>query len=186
MRGAVPGLTSPHPLGDTLPGLYADDAFAQALCAGLDEVLAPVVSTMDNLPAYLDLGTAPDDLLPWLSRWVGMSMQAPLPVDKQRELLRSAVAMQGWQGTTRGLHLVLESLFGAYAVVTESGASTWSTDPDAALPGDSTPSVSVRVRPRAGQTLDVDQVEAVVAAVIPAHVLCRVEVEQPVVPGPEN
>jgi hypothetical protein len=71
-------------------------------------------------------------------------------------------------------------------VVAESGASAWSTDPDAALPGDTTPSVSVRVWPREGQDLDVDQVEAVVAAVIPAHVLRRVEVEQPDVPARQD
>jgi hypothetical protein len=47
MRGTVPGLASPHPLGGTLPALYADDSFAQRLCDGLDEVLAPVLATLD-------------------------------------------------------------------------------------------------------------------------------------------
>jgi hypothetical protein len=46
--------------------------------------------------------------------------------------------------------------------------------------------VSVRVWPREGQDLDVDQLEAVVAAVIPAHVLRRVEVEQPDVPARQD
>src|SRR5215472_8724579 len=81
MRGTVPGLASPHPLGGTLPGLYADDSFAQRLCLGLDELLAPVLATLDCLPAYLDPGTAPSDLLDWLADWVGIAIppDGPLP-----------------------------------------------------------------------------------------------------------
>ena len=74
MRGIVPGLASPHPIGGTLPGLYADDSFAQRLCEGLDELLAPVLATLDCLPAYLDPGTAPLDLLEWLAGWVGIAV----------------------------------------------------------------------------------------------------------------
>ena len=44
----------PAPIGEQLPALYADDDFAQRFTAGLDTVLAPVFSTLDNLPAYLD------------------------------------------------------------------------------------------------------------------------------------
>ncbi|GAA1135988.1 phage tail protein [Ornithinicoccus hortensis] len=175
MRGTVTGLVSPHPLGETLPGLYAEDAFAQGLCAGLDEVLAPVIGTLDNLPAYLDLATAPDDLVPWLAHWVGMSVQASMPVERQRELLQSAVDLQGWLGTPRGVQLSLEALFGATAVVEESGGSAWSTDPHAALPGEPVPSVTVRVS-GVGPGVESDRVEAVVAAVTPAHVLRHVEV----------
>lgn len=174
MRGTVEGLATPHPLGELLPGLYAQDVLAQALCAGLDEVLAPVIGTLDNLPAYLDLATAPDDLVPWLSRWVGMAVQAPVPVERQRELLQSAVDLQGWIGTVRGVQLSLEALLGATAVVEDSGGSAWSTDPHAPLPGEAVPSVTVRVAE--GSSLDTDRLEAVVASVTPAHVLRRVEV----------
>lgn len=174
MRGTIDGLATPHPLGDLLPGLYAQDALAQALCAGLDEVLAPVIGTLDNLPAYLDLATAPTDLVPWLSHWVGIAVQAPMPVERQRELLQSAVSLQGWIGTSRGVQLSLEALFGATTVVEDSGGTAWSTDPHAPLPGDPVPSVSVRVS--GGPDLDADRVEAVVASVTPAHVLREVEV----------
>ena len=61
MRGALPGLTPPFPLGETLPAVYRDKEFTQLLCQGLDEVLAPVLATLDSLPAYLDPATAPGD-----------------------------------------------------------------------------------------------------------------------------
>lgn len=180
MRGTISGLATPHPLGATLPGLYAQDAFAQALCSGLDEILAPVIGTLDNFPAYLDLATAPDDVVPWLARWVGIAVQAPMPTGRQRELLQSAVDLQGWLGTPHGVQLSLEAFFGVTAVIEESGGCTWSMDPHAPLPGDPVPSVTVRVASRDGaaQDLDRERVEAVVAAVTPAHVLRQVEVTE--------
>lgn len=176
MRGTVTDLPSPHPLGETLPGLYQDDPFTQALCAALDEVLAPVVSTLDNLAAYLDLAMAPDDLLPWLAHWVGMSIDTQLPGTRQRELLRAAASLQGWQGTVRGIELAVEALIGADVEVFESGGAAWSTDPAAGLPGRVGTEVLVRVNPAPGQAIDADLVAAVVASVVPAHVAHRVEV----------
>ena len=67
MRGAVPGLPTPHPIGLALPALYLDDGFTQRFTAGLDEVLAPVLLTLDCLDAYLDLELAPPDFLDWLA-----------------------------------------------------------------------------------------------------------------------
>ncbi|MGW2847530.1 hypothetical protein ACWC5G_21895, partial [Streptomyces sp. NPDC001274] len=67
-RAAVPGLPSRYPIGGLLPALYADDDLAQRFTAGLDTVLAPVLSTLDNLPAYFDPALAPADFLPWLPR----------------------------------------------------------------------------------------------------------------------
>ena len=70
MRTAVPGLVTPHPIGRPLPALYLDDDFTQRLTAGLDEVLAPVLLTLDCLDAYLDLDAGAGGL-PRLARRLG-------------------------------------------------------------------------------------------------------------------
>lgn len=176
MRGTVPDLSSPHALGETLPGLYRDDPFTQALCAALDEVLAPVLCVLDNLPAYLDLTMAPEDMLPWLTRWVGISVDPALPGARQRELLRAAASLQGWQGTARGIELAVEALIGLDVEVHETGAAEWSSDPRAALPGSPGAQVLVRVNAPAGATVDPELIAAVVAAVVPAHAVHRVEI----------
>lgn len=176
MRGLIEQLPSPHPLGETLPGLYRDDPFTQALCQGLDEVLAPVLCTLDNLTAYLDPAMAPEDTLVWLARWVGIAMDPKLPGPRQRELLRAAASLQGWQGTARGIELAIEALLGVDVVVQESGGADWSVDPYAALPGRPGAEVVVEVVASAGMTIDPGLVEVVVAAVVPAHVTHRVEV----------
>lgn len=178
MRGTLPDLLSAHPLGETLPGLYRDDALTQSLCAALDKVLAPVLSVLDNLSAYLDLAMAPEDLLQWLAQWVGIPLDAGLPGSRQRELLRAAANMQGWQGTARGIELAVEALLGIDVEVHETGGTAWSSDPAAALPGSPGAQVLVRVNAPAGVVIDPELIEAVVAAVIPAHVPHRVELRQ--------
>ena len=81
MRGTVEGALSALPFAPTLPAMIREDPFAQQLCAGLDEVLAPVVMSLDAFPAYLDLATTPPDMLPWLGHWLGMEVD---PVDTER------------------------------------------------------------------------------------------------------
>ena len=52
MRGLVADLPSPHPMGRRLPAVYQEeDPFTMRLTEALDEVLAPIISTLDNLPA---------------------------------------------------------------------------------------------------------------------------------------
>jgi phage tail-like protein len=63
----IAGLGSPHPLGSGLPALYQEDDLAQRLLAALDEVLAPVISTLDNFDRYLEPSLAPLDFVEWLA-----------------------------------------------------------------------------------------------------------------------
>ena len=48
MRGMVEELASPHPLTDTLPSMLQEDPFAGSLCGSFDELLAPVLLTLDT------------------------------------------------------------------------------------------------------------------------------------------
>lgn len=176
MRRDLPGLPTPHPLVSTLPGLYQGHSFTQRFLEALDEVLSPVVSTLDNLPAYLDVATTPDDLLPWMSYWIGMPLDANLSAVRQREVLHSASRLHGWQGTRRGVELAVEAVFGHRTVVEETGAATWSLDADDPLPGVAHEALVVRVFVREGTTLDERRLDALVTSLKPAHVVHRVEV----------
>ena len=59
MRGLV-AVGTAHPMGPSLPALYQDDMFVQRMLDGLDAVLAPVMTTIDNFDAYLDPRLTPD------------------------------------------------------------------------------------------------------------------------------
>lgn len=176
MRGDLPALPTPHPLARTLPGLYQAHSFTERLCGALDDVLSPVVSTLDNMPAYLDVATTPDDLLPWLSYWIGMPVDANLTAARQREVLHSASRLHGWQGTRRGVELAVEAVFGHRAVVQETGGAAWSSDPGAGLPGSALQAMVVQLVVPSGTTLDERRLDALVTSLKPAHVVHRVEV----------
>jgi len=181
---AAPGrMETPHPLADELPGLFADDDFIGRWCAGLDQVLAPVLVALDCLDAYTDPRLTPDDFVEWLSGWVGIARDSAWPTTRQRALIEHAVELYRWEGTARGLRAHVALLTGHDAEVSDSGGVAWSAVPDGPLPGSPTPALTVRVRapgaagaPTDGEpAISVDTVDAVVGAARPAHVPHRVE-----------
>ncbi|MFD8105757.1 phage tail protein I [Streptomyces microflavus] len=180
-RAAVPGLPSRYPIGELLPALYADDDLAQRFTAGLDTVLAPVLSTLDNLPAYFDPALAPADFLPWLATWVGVDIDRAWPQELQRAVVARAVELHRWRGTRRGLVEHLRLCFGVHADVRDGGGVACSAGPGTELPPAPTGELLVRVWPVApGATVDASRVLDVVTASCPVHLTCRVEI----LPGP--
>ncbi|MBN0047616.1 phage tail protein [Streptomyces actuosus] len=179
-RAAVPGLESRHPIGGLLPALYADDDFAQRFTAGLDTVLAPVFSTLDNLPAYLDPRVAPLDFVAWLSSWVGAADDQHRPAELRRAAVMQAVDLHRRRGTRHGLVERLRLTLGVNAEVTGDGGAAWSRTAGAALPPRAAGEVVVRVWPDRTPDVDEARVRKAVRVLCPVHVSCRVEF----LPGP--
>ncbi len=176
MRGTIAGLRSPHPLGPSLPALYQDDDFAQRFLSGLDEVLAPVFSTLDNFDAYLDPWLAPEDFLSWLAGWVGIALDEGWDEDRRRAIVARAVELYRMRGTAAGLAGQVEIQTGGQVEIVENGATGWSVDPGGELPGSPEPLVVVRVTVPDPRAVDTQRLDALVAASKPAHVLHRIEI----------
>ncbi|RKT55322.1 phage tail protein [Saccharothrix australiensis] len=175
-RAALPELPSTHPIGALLPGLYAADDLTQRFTAGLDAVLSAVLSTLDNLAAYLDPALAPEDFVAWLASWVAADLDPAWPEARRRAVVRRAVAAHHRRGTARGLVERLALALDVRAEVLDGPAARWSTTPDTALPGGPAEVVVVRVRPGRSGPVDRARVEALVASVCPVHLRCVVEV----------
>lgn len=175
MRAALPELPSRHPLGGMLPAMYAADDFALRFTTGLDAVMSTLLSTMDNLPAYLDPALAPEDFLAWLSSWVAAELDPAWPLPLRRAVVRKAVALHRRRGTARGLVERLSLSLGVRAEVVDGPRASWSATPDTDLPGRQGDPVVVRV----WGPVDRAQVDAVVTSVCPVHVTCVVEVVEP-------
>jgi len=126
VRGVVPGLASPHPLGPTLPGLYQDDPLAQRLVGAFDEVAAPVFASLDGFDAWLDPLVAPEDVLDWLAGWVGVALDQTWPIERRRAFVASAVELFRLRGTATGLAAHVAIFTGGEVEVVESGAAGWS------------------------------------------------------------
>lgn len=180
-RGLMPGVGTRHPVGATLPAMLQDDPFLQRFTAALDEVLTPVVATLDTLDAYVDPELAPGDFLAWLAGWVGLGLDPQWPVAAQRRLLGSAADVHDARGTARGLREELSLLCGADVEVEDPGGVTCSDLPGTVLPAASECGVVVRVRsgdPALADPSDParQRLTAAARAVLPAHLVLTLEV----------
>ncbi|MFD7084601.1 phage tail protein [Streptomyces sp. NPDC059918] len=180
MRGVVEGLASPYPIGGLLPAVYREDEFAMRFTAGLDDVIAPVVSTLDCLEHYLDPELAPSDFLPWLAGWLGVELGAHLDTEHRRRLLASSGELYRRRGTAGGLRDHLLLVFGGRVEVedgtgvtvrTTAGGAAGETDRGG---GRERQVLTVRIAPAlpVGPTV----IERFVTAAKPAHLPHVVEV----------
>jgi phage tail-like protein len=176
MRGFIPELTSPHPLGAALPALYQEDAFAQAMLRALDSVVAPVFASLDSFDAYLDPGLTPDDFLTWLGSWVGMTIDETWSLERRRAAVRRAAELYRMRGTAAGLAEQVEIYTGGRVDIEENGGTAWSIDPGGELPGSPEPMVVVRVHVPDPKAIDPLRLDALVGAAKPAHVEHQVEI----------
>lgn len=176
MRGTIPGLPTPHPLLRRLPAVYQEQDFLRRFVSSLDEVLAPVLLTLDNVPAHLHPRTAPEDFLAWLAEWVAVEVDAARPVTQRRAVVAGAVVRHRRRGTRPGLATAVLVETGTEPEITESGSAQWSATPGTVLPEVEQPWVTVRLRVPDPEQFDVAGLERLVAAEVPAHVRYRVEV----------
>lgn len=182
MRGMVDGLVNPQPLVLHLPAVYHGEGLTPRLLAGLDDVLAPILSTIDNVDAHLDPRLTPPDFLPWLAGWVGFELNENWSESQQRSLVARMALLLRWRGTKRGMVDLIRLFLAidpARIEIEDSGGVAWSATPNGTPPGGGPPTVTVRLRAD-GDGDDEDDVrdrlDRLVAAMVPAHVGHEVEV----------
>lgn len=176
MRGSVDGLGSSAPIGAMLPAVFADDDLAQRFVAGLDEVVAPILSVLDCLDTYFRPSLAPLDFVQWLGSWVGAETDGSEPEARLRAAVAAATYLHRIRGTRRGLAEAVRLAFGVEPEITESGAADWSARPLGPVPGERSPRLHVHLRLPAPTTLDSHRLDALVAAARPAHVPYTVQI----------
>lgn len=130
MRGAISGtgdvpVSSAYRVSGPVPALYHEDPLFLALCAALDDLLAPVVTALDCFPAYLDPLLAPEDFLAWLAGLVGVDT-----AERARSRASIAAAVDGYRvkGTVAGLRACAAEAAGVpveRVSVTEGGGVAW-------------------------------------------------------------
>lgn len=176
MRGTVDGLGMPYPLDTLLPAVLQEDPFIRRFVAGLDDLLACVVSTLDCLAAYVDPLLAPADFLDWLCSWFSEALDANWPPQRRRGFVTQAVETFRTRGTPAGLRAELELSSGGHVEITESGGVAWSLKPDGELPGAALPRLVVRVVVEDVRATDHAALDALINAAKPAHVVHSLEV----------
>jgi len=175
-RTGIPGLASPRPLIGVLPSLYQEDEFAARFTGAFDEILAAVISTIDNVPAYLDPALTPEDFIDWLASWVGVLLDETWPIERRRAFVAEATDLYRHRGTARGLAHHIRVFTSGDVQIVESGAAAWSPESGAAAPGTGDFTVNVRLRVPASTTIEESSLDALVAAAKPAHMRHTIEV----------
>jgi phage tail-like protein len=176
MRGAIDGLVTADPIVEMMPAVYQEDEFTGRFTAGLDDVVAPILSVLDCLDAYVDPLLAPADFLEWLATWVGIPLHQDIPLERRRILVANAVRLHRMRGTVTGLRIQVELLTGGQVELADNGGVSWSDTPGGPLPGEDTPRLAVRVRHPDPDAVPLDVLDDVVNWAKPAHVVHRVEV----------
>jgi len=174
-RGLVRSLISPHPLGEALPALFQEDGFTQRFMSAFDAALAPIFSTLDNLPAYFDPWLTPPDFLEWLGSWFGLALDDSWSVERRRAALAGAFDFYRMRGTVKGLKAQLETLTGGTVEIIDTGGVATSTKAGEALPGSPNFALMVRVAVDEPSAINDSRLDALIATAKPAHVTHKVQ-----------
>ena len=103
-------------LSRTIPDTPADAPFVPVRATRASgpndlgkEVAIPVAleEMIAGLHTYFDPDRTPPDFLPWLARWVGLSLWEDWDVDERRRFIREIVPLYRWRGTKFGMKEVL-------------------------------------------------------------------------------
>jgi phage tail-like protein len=176
VRGIIDRLSSGVPLSEQLPAVLQEDEFALRFVSAFDVAFAPVIATLDDLDAYVDPHLAPDDFVDWLAGWVGVEFAYAWDLERRREIVAGAVASYQRDGSVRGIALAVELATNGTVEITDTGGATWSSTPNAPLPGGPDAGVHVRVVVDDPAAVDTRRIGQLVEAVKPAHVVHTVEV----------
>jgi len=176
-RRGHPDARNPFPLESQVPAMIAEDPMIRAFLAGLDEVWAPVVLTLDCFYAYLDPRTAPPDMVAFLGSWILADTADTWDEATLREDVARAHARFALLGTAQGVRDRLVPREAESVDIDDPGATLASTMPtnpqDWIDPAD--PIVRIRVRTPAGTTDVMKQrLRMLIREFSPAHVVLDV------------
>jgi len=102
-----------------LPPLYQDDEFMGQFILIFEDLMKPLENTVNNLAMYFDPLLTPEPLLPWLAFWVNLVLNPNWPIERRRDLVKSASSLYRFRGTKRGLTEYLRIYTGSVPEISE-------------------------------------------------------------------
>jgi phage tail-like protein len=104
-----------------LPAVYRatpGSTFLERFLAIFDTLFARVERTLDALPGYFDPCASPTsprpdrDFLSWLASWLDVAFEGTWDEARRRDVLRCAVELYRWRGTSRGIRRAIQLIAG--------------------------------------------------------------------------
>ncbi|MFN8499767.1 MAG: phage tail protein [Anaerolineae bacterium] len=117
---------------DYLPSIYSDSdmiqmagfdsrAFLNGFLLIFDSIWMPLERQIDELFAYFDPHLTPEEFLPWLGGWLGLSLDENWPAERQRMFIQQAVDLYLRRGTAGELRDYLTLYTGVTPQIFEDG-----------------------------------------------------------------
>jgi phage tail-like protein len=156
-----------------LPGVYQESHFLGRFLLIFEHILSPVERTAGSSWSYFDPGLTPEEFLPWLGSWLGLTMDARIPIENRRAVVLAAPELWRWRGTKRGLRHFLHLFTGIEPEIVEPSLSQIATDRSAAY------RFTVRMPIPAGSPITRSYIQAIVEAEKPAFTGCSIEITEP-------
>lgn len=95
-----------------LPAVYREDEasadFLERFLANFEGVFTALEDRIAAAPALFDVRSAPPEVLDWLASWLGLVLDDAVSAERKRLLIRFAVPLFQYRGTTQGLRLATE------------------------------------------------------------------------------
>lgn len=108
---------------DLLPAIYRQDTdsadFTARFLALFDASIADLDNAIERAPALLDAGGVPDDVLPWLARFLGLALDPAWEPARRRAVLRALPELYRRRGTLAGLKLAFRLVFDVEPAIEE-------------------------------------------------------------------
>ena len=184
----IAALNSKSSYLEYLPAIYSQGDFMGRFLMIFEDVLGPIEGVLDNISNYFDSGTAPKELLPWLASWVNLALDETWPLERRRLLVGSAVELFRDRGTRRGLREYLRVYTGVEPKITEDyGGISLAGQARLGLNtvlGEGRPhTFNVTLELDDPNSVNVEQLKAIIEAEKPAHSGYTLEVLQRSTPG---
>jgi phage tail-like protein len=108
-----------------LPEIYENDDFTSRFMMLFESFWKPISQQIDQVENTFDPGLTPPEFVPWLASWVGLPIDATLPLERQRSLLKSAMMFFQYRGTYQALKTYLEIYTSGTAWIIERRAKNF-------------------------------------------------------------
>jgi phage tail-like protein len=179
MRRMVVLESEPEFLAKYMPAIFRQDPFMQRLLRMFDEMLMPLLETVDAVDCYFDPLMTPPAFVDWLASWVGEELSPAWPDRSRRALVSEAAWIHRARGTQAGIKRAVELVAGCEALVIDNTEGL-RLDEDGrlgvntALQASNQNRIKIVLRGSAAD-IDLEAVNDVVRKLKPAHCVFSVE-----------